>query len=174
MTMLILYGFLQALVFLSIPQQLENPEYKYWVGFKAGSWVKYKFEAPGAPATMEIQQLRTLVEITPDKVKLDQADLVIMNGKERPSPPSPNTYDAKCPKEQKIVSQKEEELEVAGKKLKCLRVEMLTEGGGAKITVIHWMAAEIPGGIAKTEYTTEIGGQASRTIKFSALAWERK
>jgi hypothetical protein len=172
--MVLLYVLVQAFLSLATPAQQENPEYKYWVGVKAGSWVKYRCESPGAPATMEIQQLRTLVEMTPDKVKLEQADIIIMNGKERPSPPSPNSYDAKCPKEQKIVSQKEEELGIAGKKLKCVRVEMLTESGAIKITVIHWMAPEIPGGIAKTEYTTEIVGKDSRTIKFTALAWEKK
>ncbi len=62
----------------------------------------------------------------------------------------------------------DEEIEVAGKKLKCHWIE-----GTQKEThkVKFWVSKEIPGGVAKAEIS---GGDIPGPLKITATSWEKK
>lgn len=68
----------------------------------------------------------------------------------------------------------EEELEVAGKKLKCKWVESETEANGAKTRSKVWTCEEIAnGGLVKSESVTEVGGNKVES-KMMLVAFEKK
>jgi hypothetical protein len=61
----------------------------------------------------------------------------------------------------------DEEIEVAGKKVKCRWVETTTEAGGNRIVSRVWMSKEVPGGMAKMESKTT--GQVSSATTMIAI-----
>ena len=44
--------------------QVDNPEYKFWSGFKAGAWVKFKMVSESSGTKTEMEQTVKLVDLT--------------------------------------------------------------------------------------------------------------
>jgi len=164
---------------LAQEQQVDNPEYARWTAFKPGSWVT--FEQPcGKDALM--QETYKLLERSPEKALLECTK--VENGFKYPlylsATPSklpvrdPSGAAAQKPDggefafqgpggKQKSLWRKtgegDEEIELAGKKLKChwikmeYRTESALESLNEKSSTKTWYSKEIPGNVAKIEMT---------------------
>ena len=145
-------------------QDKANPSYEYWSSCKPGSWVKNRMDMENQGQKFELESTTRLVEVTPEKVLIET---VMKN-----SLPRKTEIKAVEAQKGKTILEKEEELTVAGKTLQCRYIEMESEGTDKKkVTVKAWMSKEIPGGIAKSEVTSESMKTPIRTV---ALEWEKK
>ena len=150
------------------PQEKENPEFGWWSPHKAGSWVKLKMEAEQGGVKIVLESTHTLLEITKDKAVVEQKTKVTAGGVAQPE----ETEKEEIPKDVskakdpiKIEKEGDEEIEVAGKKLKCHWIQASQKETKSKF----WLSKEIPGGVAKAE--TAAGGAA---MKIAAVSWEKK
>ena len=147
----------------------DNPEFDYWVGHKAGSWVKIKMEMEAQGVKIAVDATHTLLEVAGDKCVVERKMKVSAPGQD----PSEQTEKEDVVKDKDkdpvtITKEGDEEIEVAGKKMKCHWIE-----GTQKETrkVKFWLSKEIPGGIAKGEAS---GGDIPSVMKLSAQSWEKK
>jgi hypothetical protein len=159
---------------LGVQDKVENPQYKAWASFKPGSWVKHKteMEGPGGQK-VEMEMTATLVEVTPEKLVLDRKQTMTFGGRTMDLPVRKEEVEAKVdPAKTKIKqTEKEEEVTVAGKTLKCRVWESEMEQNGQKMTGTAWISPEIPGGMAQGEFSSP---QAPKPMKMTAAAWEKK
>ncbi len=138
-----------------LTQAKENPEFSYWSEHKVGSWAKLKLE-------MDAQGAKVVVE---------KKNKVTANGQAQPESTEKEEIfkdPAKDKNPVKVDKEGDEEIEVAGKKVKCHWIEgTQKEGTKAKFR----LSKEIPGGIAKGEVS---GGELPGPMKMTATAWEKK
>jgi hypothetical protein len=150
-------------------QERDTLRYEYWANCKVGSWVKYKMTGSSSGGDLIVTE--TLLELTPEKAVV-QTTLKSSAAGQAPEPPAiKQDVKAKDSKAEKIVAEKEEEVTVAGKTLKCRAVEYEAETPRDKISGKAWMTKEIPGGAAKGEFTS---GKSKVTFKTETLEWEKK
>jgi hypothetical protein len=124
-------------------------------------------EAQGAKVVVEAHH--TLLEAGADKVVVEQKTKVTANGQAQPeASEKEEIFKDKDKNPVKIEKEGDEEIEVAGKKMKCHWIEG-TQKEGTKVK--FWLSKEIPGGIAKGEVS---GGELPGTMKMVATSWEKK
>jgi hypothetical protein len=162
-----------AAAFLLFAQEKDSPEYEYWASCKTGSWVKTRMEFDNQGKKMEYESVTRLLEVTPEKVVVETLRRLKTGDQTVDSAPQKTEYKAKAPQKGKIVSEKDDEITVAGKSLKCryYEIEMDSAGQAGKVTVKAWMSKEIPGGAAKSEVTSP---QLKGPITVTALEWDKK
>jgi phosphomevalonate kinase len=159
-------------------EMVDNPEYKMWSGFKAGSSVTMKMVTEASGMKTEMEQTTTLLEISGDKAVLETKGKMVVSGNAMDMPAQKRDVPAKVEKvaggEGKAPEVKEsnEEVSVGGKSLKCKKTESTSESNGMKTTSMVWMSDEIPGGTAKMESSTT-GAATSKTV-MEAVKWEAK
>lgn len=161
-----------ALVAALLPllfQAKENPEFGYWSNCKKGSWVKLKMELDAQGAKINVESQHTLLEAGADKVVVEQKSKVTVAG----APPQEETEKEEIFKDKekdpiKIEKEGDEEIEVAGKKMKCHWIQ-----GTQKDTtkVKFWVSKDVPGGVVKGEVS---GGELPGPMKITATSWEKK
>jgi hypothetical protein len=158
-----------AHVLLSLaPQDKENPEFGWWSAHKAGSWVKLRMEAEQGGVKILIEATHTLLEITKDKAVVEQKTKVTAAGQAQPEETQKEEIPRDASKARdpiKIDKEGDEEIEVAGKKMKCHWIEGNQKDSKPKF----WLNKEIPGSVARAEVTA--GGA---TMKIAAVSWEKK
>lgn len=154
-------------------EKVENPQYKAWASFKAGSWVKHKMVMDAGGRAMEIETTATLLEVTPEKLILEQKQKMDVGGRTMELPAKREEVAAKVEKGKcKIkVTEKQEELTVAGKTLKCTLWETEMEQGGDTMQGKSWVSPEIPGGTAQGEFSSP---KLPKPMKLTATGWEKK
>jgi len=152
---------------LLVQDQVDNPEFKGWSGFKPGSSVTYKVVTSLNPQGGE--QKVTLKSVGDAEIVLETEMSMggqgAGKGMERKVP-------AKVPadKAPKDVKKGEEEIEVAGKTMKCATREFDTiTANGKKFHMKIWASEEIPGMSAKVE----VAGEGFKN-SMVASAWEKK
>jgi hypothetical protein len=161
-----------ALLALASFQAKDNPQYEYWASCKAGSWVKNRMEFDNQGQKIEYESVTRLLEVTPEKVVVETLRRMKTGDKTIDSPPQKSEIKAKDAQQGTTVSEKDEEIVVAGKTLKCRYYEVETETPDKKRTTVKaWMSKEIPGGAAKSEVTS---AQLKGPIRVTALEWEKK
>lgn len=155
------------------PQEKDNPQYEYWAGCKPGSWVKNRMEMENQGQKIEYESTTRLLEVTGEKAVVETFMRMKTGEKSIDSPPRKSEIKAKEPQQGKTVSEKDEEISIAGRTLKCRYYEVETEAveKKPKMTVKAWMSRDIPGGVAKSEVTSDTFKGPIRTI---ALEWEKK
>ena len=157
--------------------QVDNPEYVRWAGFKPGSWVT--FEQPCGKGAL-MQETYKLLERSPEKAVFECTK--VENGFKYPlfEMVTPGKISAREPLgaetlkpeggevelqgpggKQKEVWRKsaegDEEIELAGKKLKChwVKMEYRTDSPierlKEKSSTKTWYSKEVPGQVAKIE-----------------------
>ncbi len=159
-----LAGILLALL---AQEQVDDIEFKAWSTFAPGSFVTYRVHAPGNDAAYE--QKSTLKSVTEEEIVLT----VEISAAGKPTGPAterrlaPKTDAGKTPKE---VAQGEEELEVAGKKMKCRWTEFQRTLANGKLRSFKlWANDEVPGKAVRIDASTEDG-----KTSLIATAWEKK
>jgi hypothetical protein len=141
-----------------------------WGSFKKGSFVKMKsvtdMETPKMKTEMTMTQ--TLKDLTADEAVIETETVI-------PNIP-PQKSEMKLPlkaAEGKAVDGPKpktstEEIEVAGKKLKCTVTEMETEAGGTKTVTKVWTNDEVPGHTVKTQSKNPTMTMTMEVIEFSS------
>jgi hypothetical protein len=154
---------LALLLALLAQDQVDNPEYKGWAAFKPGSFVVWKY------TVQQGFQKNTLKSVSDTEVVIETE--ISPDGKfggkstERKIPAKLSADLAP-----KNVKDGEEEIEVAGKTLKCKTKEYdKVLPGGKKSTVKIWGHEDIPGRGARVAITTETG-----KFEMTATEWEKK
>jgi hypothetical protein len=153
-------------------QDVENPQFKYWTGCKPGSWVKMKLEMSAGGKKVEGESTHKLLELKDDMAVIEVSGKSKVGEKEYPIPVQKQEIKAKEPPEKvKISAEGDEEIEVAGKKLKCHWYEYSSKQGEKESKGKAWLSKEIPGGSAKVEIGGADGG---KSIVMTAVEWEKK
>jgi hypothetical protein len=147
----------------------DNPEFGYWSAHKTGSWVKLKMEMDAQGVKVVVDATHTLLETGADKILVEQKTKITAAGMEQPETTTKEEILKDKEKEPiKIEKEGDEEIEVAGKKLKCHWIEG-TQKESTKVK--FWLSKDIPGGVAKGEAS---GGELPGAMKISAVSWEKK
>lgn len=160
-------------------EDIDNPEYGYWSGFKVGSNVTMKMETVAAGNKSEMTNVITLVELTKEKAVIETKGHMMMGGNKIDMPAQKREIPAKvkkgedAKKEGKKPVEGDEDVELGGgKKVKAHWMEMETESGGTKTKSKTWMSKEIPGHMCKMESHSE--GPMKTDMKMWAEKWEAK
>jgi hypothetical protein len=149
-----------------LQDQVDNPEFKGWAGFKPGSSITYKVQNSMTPEPGE--QKSTLKSV--GEVELVVEVEMTMGGK--PAGKMERKVPAKLPadKAPKETKKGEEEVEVAGKKLECMTLEFESKAANGKVFQMKvWRNEEVPGMAAKVEVSSE-----NFKNSMIATAWEKK
>lgn len=159
------------LAFLAAVQEVDNLQYKYWANCKPGSWVKMKMEMEIGGQKGDSEMTYKLLEVKPDMVIVEVSGKSKFGGQEYPVAPQKQEFKAKEPADKtKIEKEGDEEIEVAGKKLKCHWYQFSNKVGETETKGKGWMSMDIPGGMAKGEMKPS----GTTTILMTALEWEKK
>ena len=150
-----------------------NPRYELWAECKVGSWVKVKMLLKSGQMDIETVAVTTLLEVTPDKVVVETLTTSKFGDREMKLPARKEEVSQKPDPAQpmKPVGESEEEITVAGKTLKCRVYEFEMEQGGQKSKGKSWTTKAIPGGVARSEFTSE---KMPAPMKLEAVEWEKK
>jgi hypothetical protein len=159
-----------ALLLCLALQAHDNLEWPYWKSMKVGSTATYKLDMTQGGQAMEGQMVRTLKEISAEKAVLEHKMKITVSGQTVEPPAETEEVKPKEEKQEKITKEGTEEIEVAGKKLKCRYLETEKEEDGQKIVSKVWAHDSIPGGIAKADVKM---GEAT-TMKLTIVSWEKK
>src|SRR5688572_2216578 len=124
-----------------------NPRYEYWAECKVGSWVKVKMLLKTGQMEIETTVVTTLLEVTPEKVVVESLGTSKFGDREMKQPPRKEEISQKPDPAQpmKPVGESEEEITVAGKKLKCKVYDFEMEQAGQKSKGKSWVSKAIPG-----------------------------
>ena len=133
----------------SEPAKSSAPKHM-WGSFKKGSFAKLKTVSDTAGTKSEMTMTHTLVDLTADEAVVETE--MAMTGF---SNKSTNKFPLKAPEGGKAVDGPKpktgsEEIEVAGRKLKCTWTEIETETSGIKTTAKSWMCEDVPGHLVKS------------------------
>jgi len=163
---------LGVMILLSVQAQ-DNPQYEYWASCKPGSWVKHRMEFDNQGKKMEYESITRLLEVTPEKVVVETLRRMKTGDKSIDSPPQKSEIKAKEIPPGKTITEKDEEITLSGKTLKCRYYEVETESADKKTKTLvkSWMTKEIPGGAGKSEVTSP---QLKGPVSVTALEWEKK
>ncbi|MBL8990861.1 MAG: hypothetical protein JNJ48_04695 [Phycisphaerae bacterium] len=142
--------------------KIDNPEYKQWSAYKAGTSVTMKTDSEAAGNKSSMSMTTKLVEVTGDKVVLETVMTIDAGGQKMDMPAQKRDVPAKIEKpaetktDEKAPKPKtgEEEIEVAGKKYKAKWTETTTEQNGMKSIAKVWTSDEVPGTVLKMESKT--------------------
>jgi hypothetical protein len=179
-----------------------NPEHALWAGFKPGSWVE--FEQPCGKGAL-MQETYKLLEFSADQAVLECTK--VENGFKYPlfqqivagklkaedcagaEAGKPEGGEMECPGpggKMKYVWKRSgegnEEIEVAGKKLKChwvlvkRRIDSVVEAMKDRTSTKTWYSDEIPGRVAKIEMTRWINDDPPHdfVVIRAVKSWKRE
>jgi len=159
-----------AALFFAFSAAAGETEFDYWSNHKVGSWVKLKMELDANGVKLQINTRHTLSESGADKVVVERKNKVTMNGMDNPEETEKEEILKGKDKDPiKIEKESDEEIEVAGKKMKCHVIEGTQKDGTHKVK--FWVNKDVPGGVVKAEVS---GGDIPAPMKIVATEWEKK
>jgi hypothetical protein len=158
---------------LSKQQSVPNPLFDSWKNFRAGSWVKLKVETIEDGEKTVTEETETLVSATAEMMVVQRKTLSTLGGQ-----PFTSTDQEDIPASTasilKVEKGKDEEIEVAGKKVAC-RVLLVTKAAKESVGEIRhkfWMKDDVPGGVVRSE---SVAVRQNRVVATAvALGWEKK
>jgi hypothetical protein len=166
------FSLLAACAAVAYAETVESVEYKRWSECKAGSWVTFNATVTDAEGKKrEFELTNKLVEITPEKIVIETTETE--GGKAKT--PSKKDHAAKVEKKAESPGERkdgEEEIEVAGKKLKCKWESYKSEGKGDVVEVKDWFNDEVPGKMVRHEIKKS--GPKGFTHLLVAAKWEKE
>jgi hypothetical protein len=155
-----------------------------WAAYGEGTWVETEIESTVMGNTSKTVMKRTLVKkddkeltlkIESKMVSPTEMNMPASEMKEPVEFPAGGTAGgAGAPSGAKELGQGEEEVEVAGKKLKCKWVELEMTSGDTKTVVKSWTCDEVPGGMVKST-TKSTGGPTGDVVSnLKVIGFEKK
>lgn len=151
--------------------KIDNPEYKMWSAYKAGTSVTLKSESDMAGNKSTSTMTTKLIEVGAEKLVLETVISMEVSGQKMDMPAQKRDVPAKIEKpaeqkpDEKAPKPKEgdEDIEVMGKKMKCHWTEVTSDTNGMKTVTKTWTNNDIPGNIVKSE--TTMSGSIAGTSK---------
>lgn len=145
-----------------------------WKDFGKGSWIRLKgttrFMTQGKVQTVDTETKYVLIDKTDDKLVLEvystamgQTDKQVQELKLKPEPGNLRV---------KELSRGEEELEVAGKKLRCAWTEYLVETNESKAVTRLWTSKDVPGQTVKMKI--KLSKPSEMEVDMMAAEFEKK
>jgi predicted outer membrane lipoprotein len=161
-----------VLTALAAQEQVDNPQYGLWKGFKLGSWVKHKMVMDAGGRIVETEVTATLVESTAEKVVLESKTVMNFGGQRMEMQPTKKDVLAKMKKEgQGAVSEKDEDVTIEGKTYKCRAMAWEHTEKGQTMKGTAFVCTDVPGGMVKSEMNS---AQLPKPIVLTLLAFEKK
>ena len=162
---------MNALLLLAVALQAgDNPEFPYWKSMKPGSTAKYKLEMNQGGQAITGEMVRTLLEVAADKCVVERKGKMMVGDQTIDVPVEKEDVKAKEEKPEKILKDAFEEIEVAGKKMKCRYMETEKEEEGGKTFAKVWAHEDVPGGVVRADVKMGDGS----ALKLTILSWEKK
>ena len=148
---------------------VDNPQYKYWSTCKVGSWAKMKMDMDQGGQKIEGEMTYKLLEIKDEVVVVEVTGKSKFGGQEYPIPPQKQEIKAKESADKvKIQKEGDEEIEVAGKKMKCKWIETEMEINGQKTVSRIYTNEEIPGHTARMTSKSPTMNMVQEVVEFGA------
>lgn len=153
---------------------VDNPEFLRWASFRPGAWVAHRLLSSRSGGVKEGEAVVRLLEKKADRILIHQKIALDLKDSATSSEDS-REVATKVDREQSLehlckkVSEAVEELEVAGRKLRCTRLELLDPDGA---TIRMWICPEIPGGVVKMERKATPTDPAAYTALLTAWKTE--
>lgn len=162
---------------LALPLRADEPQHP-WAKFKVGSWVKTKTTSTTLVADTKQETVtemkQTLKELTEVEAVIETemtvAGQVITSTYKIPLKGEVKTSEP--PKDAPKMETGEEEITVAGKKMKTKWMKSVFEGSGCKTNSQTWTSAEVPGAAVKSVTHTE--GAVTTDSVMEVVAFEAK
>ena len=145
-----------------------------WKNFKPGSWVKHKMLMDAGGQQVESELTTTLIEVTPEKVVIENKSVMNMAGRKFENPANKTEVLAKMEKKdlkEPKISEKEEELTIEGKTYKCKAMEWEQATPGQTMKGKGWMSTDVPGGMVKSEMSSP---QLPKPMQLTIVSYEKK
>lgn len=147
-------------------KKIENPTYTEWARFKVGAFVEMTNDSEVSGNKSSTKMTTKLLEMTAEKLVLETTMVSKMGDQEYALPASKQDVpkmlevpDVKTPEpkpeEKPKVVEGSDTIDVAGKKVACKTTEIKYDNSGTKGWVKTWSTKEIPGGVARSESTSE-------------------
>jgi len=148
----------------SEPAKASAPKHM-WGSFKKGSSAKLKTVTDTGGVKSEMSMTHTLVDLTADEAVVETE--MAMTGFTNKST---NKFPLKAPEGGKAADGPKpktgsEEIELAGKKLKCTWTEIETEAAGMKTVSKSWMCEDVPGHLVKSVSKSSGAATSSSTTE---------
>lgn len=161
-----------TLALLGTTQEVDNPQFKYWSGCKPGSWVKMKMDMEVGGRKAESETIHKLLEVKDGVAVIEITGKSKVGAQEYPIPAQKQEIKAKEPPDKvKIDKEGDEEIEVAGKKLKCHWYEFTSKNVDKETKSKAWLSMDIPGGMAKGLMGLP---SSDKPMVMTAIEWEKK
>lgn len=140
-----------------VADEIDNPEYQRWAGFKPGSSVTVK--TVNETHKVEMTTTTTLKSKDAKEIVLEMKTSMVIAGKTIEQPAQTRKVPAKIKKftvksDAKKPQTGKETLKVAKQDLACTWTKTIVEAGGTKTTSKVWMCDKVPGGLVRMESET--------------------
>ncbi len=142
-------------------EQIDNPTYKNWSKFKPGTSVTVAMESDVGGSKTIMETTTTLVEVNADKCVTESKMSMTVGGNKMDMPANKTDVMAKidkpaaatAPASMPDVKTSTEDVDVAGKKVKCTVTEAKSSNNGMDTSSKTWTSDEVPGMMVKSETT---------------------
>jgi hypothetical protein len=145
--------------------------FNYWSGWKAGAWVKHRVQSSESGKLLETTLTTKAVEVEPESILVEVSERYSEGTLEEVSSRKVEYTRTKRGWGRNL-QEGVENIILSGKTLKCHWFEMPDKSQALRATKKVWFSAEIPGGIAKYEITTDLGGDV--LLHSEAVDWGQK
>lgn len=176
-------------------QLVDNPPYRQWSAFNVGASVTLvekvegNSDLPGIvdataqpPGPQEYRITDTLVQFTPQRAVIQETVTRVGRNSFTELAPAKLIYPAKVKAEQAASTPKsemvslnegDEEMDVAGKKLKVHWVATVIKGGSEVSTSKEWLSDDVPGGLVKQITSKAEGDKVLIKSSMTVLSFKR-
>lgn len=162
--------------------KVENPEFKNWSKFKAGTTVSMKTTIDAGGMKFEGAMTNKLVEVKDDKVVVETEAVSKVNGMEFKVPaqkrdvvktldkPQPG-FDAKTGKPEGTTEEGKEKVKVGGTEYECkwykFKNKQKLPTGEEEAEGQIWMSDDVPGMVVKMTTKTKSGGMSMEATEIT-------
>jgi hypothetical protein len=157
-----------------LAEQIDNPQYKSWAKFKEGTSVTIHVTTDMAGSKTEMDTTMTLVSLTADKAVVESKSSIVVADSKIDMPADKMDVPAKIDKPKTTATgtapaatTSNEEVDVAGTKVKCVVTTTTTSSKGVTTISKIWTSDQVPGSTVKSETTADGGtvkGASSITV----------
>lgn len=132
--------------------KVDNPDYLGWSAFKVGSSVKFHQMSDVGGVKTESDITHLLVDLTDRKAVVEVITFTQRTEQPRETREIPAQISKDDPRLAPPLKQGEEDIQIAGKKIRCRWTETV-EGVNTRIRT--WTSAEVPGGLVRRDTRTQ-------------------
>ncbi len=162
--------------------KVENPEFKGWSKFKAGTSVAMKMTTEAGGMKFEINMTNKLVEVKDDKLVVETESVTKLNGMDIKSPAqkrdvakmlgaAPKGFDAKTGKPEGTTEEGKEKVKVGGTEYECkwykFKSKQKLPTGEEEVEGQIWMSDDVPGTVVKMTSKMKSGGMTMEATEIT-------